>query len=175
MEPLLVEATYQAGVLKLDQPLPLDDRITRREIAGSTSLDVVRDVAHRMMTVETMSREGWPAKGIAQRLRKQPAVIQSLSQFRRAVDEIPKLPLGDGCGERRGAAVGLTLSACLRSHAPRVSHRRGPNGIRGAAQLSTAGQWDHGMRRTRHACRIIAGLTACRAQHEALSLARDSR
>lgn len=66
------------------------DRITQRDIAGSTSLDVVRDVAHRMMTVEAMSREGWPATGIAQRLRKHPAVVQSLSLFRQAVDEIPK-------------------------------------------------------------------------------------
>lgn len=67
------------------------DRVTRRDIFSSTSLDVVRDVAHRMMTVEAMSVQGWPPTGIAQRLRKHPAVVQSLSLFRQAVDEIPKL------------------------------------------------------------------------------------
>jgi predicted nucleic acid-binding protein len=67
------------------------DRIAQGQIAGSTSLDVVRDVAHRMMTIEAMSREGWPAAGIARRLRRHPTVVQSLSLFRQAVDEIPKM------------------------------------------------------------------------------------
>lgn len=37
-----------------------------------------------------MTQQGWPAAGIAQRLRKHPDVIRSLSLFRRAVDDVPQ-------------------------------------------------------------------------------------
>lgn len=33
-------------------------RVQRREIAATTSLDVLSDVAHRMMTIEAMSQHG---------------------------------------------------------------------------------------------------------------------
>ncbi len=66
------------------------DRIKCQEIAGVTSLDVLRDVAHRMMTIEAISLQGWPAAGTAQRLRKHPNVIQSLTLFRQAVDDVPQ-------------------------------------------------------------------------------------
>lgn len=65
-------------------------RIQRREIAGTTSIDVLSDVAHRMMTIEAMMRHSWPAAGIAQRLRKHHQTIQSLSLFRRAVEDVPR-------------------------------------------------------------------------------------
>ena len=65
-------------------------RIMRRELLARTSLDVLSDVAHRVMTMEAMTRHSWPAAGIAQRLRSQPHVIQSLSRFRRAVDAVPR-------------------------------------------------------------------------------------
>ena len=65
-------------------------RIMRRELSASTSLDVLSDVAHRVMTLEAMTRHSWPAAGIAQRLRKHPQVIQSLSRFRRAIDAVPR-------------------------------------------------------------------------------------
>ena len=64
-------------------------RSQRQEIAGTTSIDVLSDVAHRMMTIEAMTQQGWPAAGIAQRLRKHPLIIQSLSLFRHAVDDVP--------------------------------------------------------------------------------------
>lgn len=65
-------------------------RIIRRELSASTSLDVLSDVAHRVMTLEAMATYSWPAAGIAQRLRGQPQVIRSLSRFRRAVDAVPR-------------------------------------------------------------------------------------
>jgi predicted nucleic acid-binding protein len=66
------------------------ERIHRGELSGITSIDVLRDVAHRMMTAEAIARQGWPVAGIAQRLRKRPDVIQSLTVFRHAVDEVPR-------------------------------------------------------------------------------------
>src|SRR5262249_47965731 len=65
------------------------ERIARQEILGFTWTHVLSDVAHRVMTMEAMLRLGWPAKGIAQRLRQHPADIQKLVQFRRAFDEVP--------------------------------------------------------------------------------------
>lgn len=65
-------------------------RINRQEISGSTSVDVLRDVAHRIMTAEAIAKHAWPIAGIAQRLRKHPTVIQSLSVFRQAVDDVPR-------------------------------------------------------------------------------------
>jgi hypothetical protein len=44
------------------------ERIARQEILGFTSAHVLSEVAHRVMTMEAMTRFGWPAKGIAQRL-----------------------------------------------------------------------------------------------------------
>lgn len=65
-------------------------RVMRKEITASTSLDVLSDVAHRVMTMEAMARHSWPVAGIAQRLRSAPHIIQSLSRFRRAIDAVPR-------------------------------------------------------------------------------------
>jgi predicted nucleic acid-binding protein len=65
-------------------------RITRGEIQGFTSADVLSDVAHRLMTLEAMARLGWPYGGIAQRLRKHHVEIQKLALFRQAVDDIQR-------------------------------------------------------------------------------------
>lgn len=48
------------------------ERINRGEIVGYTSTDVLRDVAHRMMTIEAAAQQGWPFVGIARRLRGTP-------------------------------------------------------------------------------------------------------
>ncbi|MGH7136044.1 MAG: hypothetical protein ACREHD_09910 [Pirellulales bacterium] len=74
------------------------ERINRQEINGQTSVDVLRDVAHRMMTIEATAQQGWPFAGIVQRLRKHPNVIQSLSLFRQAV-ECSRQP-GGSCRNR---------------------------------------------------------------------------
>ncbi len=67
------------------------ERIARREIEGFTSAHVLCDLAHRVMTVEAMAQLGWPAKGIALRLRQNPAEVQKLTRFRNAVDEVPQI------------------------------------------------------------------------------------
>lgn len=69
----------------------LIERIARAEIRGVTSAHVVSDVAHRVMTVEAIAALGWPAKGIAYRLRKNSTDIQRLTRFRQAVQEVPRI------------------------------------------------------------------------------------
>jgi predicted nucleic acid-binding protein len=48
------------------------------------------------MTIEACARYNWPAKGIAQRLRRHPAEVQQLTQHRQAMDEIPLFGLQIG-------------------------------------------------------------------------------
>src|SRR5438105_2255123 len=64
-------------------------RIKRQEIQAYTSTHVVGEMAHRLMTLEAMQTQGWPAMGIGQRLRKHPGVIQKLTIFRQAIQEVP--------------------------------------------------------------------------------------
>ena len=40
------------------------------------------------MTIEACQRFGWPPKGIARRLRHQPAEVRQLTRSRQAIDEI---------------------------------------------------------------------------------------
>lgn len=69
----------------------LMDRCLHQEVFGITSADVLRDVAHRLMTLEGIIQFTWPAAGIAQRLRRHPDKIAKLTRFRQAVDDIPQL------------------------------------------------------------------------------------
>jgi predicted nucleic acid-binding protein len=64
------------------------DRVDRQEIVALTSTHELSAVAHRLMTLEAMARFGWPATGIAQRLRRHPAEIQTLTTFRAGVEEV---------------------------------------------------------------------------------------
>jgi predicted nucleic acid-binding protein len=67
------------------------ERIARQELHGLTSTHVLGDVLHRMMTQEAMGQFGWPAKGIAHRLRQHPAEVQKLSRFQQTVAEIRQM------------------------------------------------------------------------------------
>jgi predicted nucleic acid-binding protein len=69
------------------------DRIENKEITGFTSAPVLAKVVHRLMTIEACQRFGWPAKGIARRLRYHSAEVQQLSRSRQAVDEITLIGL----------------------------------------------------------------------------------
>src|SRR5207247_2559815 len=64
------------------------ERIENNEIAGFSSATVLVEVSHRLMTIEAVSAFKWPSKGIAWRLRKNPAEVQKLSRYRQALDEI---------------------------------------------------------------------------------------
>jgi predicted nucleic acid-binding protein len=69
----------------------LVQRIELQDIVGFTSTHVLSEVAHRLMTLESIKRFGWPVTGIAQRLRTHPAAVQQLVDFRQALDSIPNL------------------------------------------------------------------------------------
>jgi predicted nucleic acid-binding protein len=63
-------------------------RIEKQELAGSTSLHLLGEVAHKLMTVEANAVFGWPFAGMADRLRRHPAEVQRMSAYRRAVIQI---------------------------------------------------------------------------------------
>jgi predicted nucleic acid-binding protein len=66
-------------------------RIENLELRGFTSAHVVAEVAHRVMTVEAIYRFGWPAKGIAARLRRHHSQIPQLKVSQQAAARIPEL------------------------------------------------------------------------------------
>ena len=66
-------------------------RIELRDLSGFTSAHVLADMAHRLMTLEAIQRKGWPAAGIAARLRKHHVEIPQLSVYRQAIASIPLL------------------------------------------------------------------------------------
>lgn len=58
------EPTYGAACTQLIQ------RVELGGLAGFTSAHALADVAHRLMTLEAMNRNGWPQAGLAARLKK---------------------------------------------------------------------------------------------------------
>ncbi len=66
-------------------------RVEQQQLQGLTSTHVVADLAHRLMTLEAINRFGWPATGIAARLRKHHGDIPHLGVFRQAVTSLPLL------------------------------------------------------------------------------------
>jgi predicted nucleic acid-binding protein len=66
-------------------------RIERKDVIGLISADALSDTAHRLMTLEAILLFGWPAAGIAHRLRRHCAEISKLARFRQAVEEVPLL------------------------------------------------------------------------------------
>lgn len=63
------------------------DRVEHADLLGLTSAHVLSETAHRLMTIEACDPFGWPARGIANRLRRNPAQVQQLTVHRRAIDE----------------------------------------------------------------------------------------
>jgi predicted nucleic acid-binding protein len=63
-------------------------RIENRELTGYTSTHTLSEVSHRLMTIQASAQFGWPLAGIGNRLRTQPAEVQKLTAFRRAIDHI---------------------------------------------------------------------------------------
>jgi predicted nucleic acid-binding protein len=64
------------------------ERVAQREVTAFTSMHVLSDVAHRLMTLEAMRRFGWAPTGIANRLRRHPAEVQALTAYRQALTDI---------------------------------------------------------------------------------------
>jgi len=68
----------------------LVERVERQDITGFTSTHVVSEMAHRLMTMEASLRFTCPFAGIAQWLKKHPTEVQQLTQFRQAIQEVPR-------------------------------------------------------------------------------------
>jgi predicted nucleic acid-binding protein len=66
-------------------------QIYQQQLSGFTSTHVLSEVAHRLMTIEAINAFGWPAAGIARRLRQHPVQVQQLMVFRHAIEEVPRL------------------------------------------------------------------------------------
>jgi predicted nucleic acid-binding protein len=71
----------------------LIERIENKELEGFTSSHCLADVAHRLMTIEAMGRLGWPATGLAARLKKHHAEIPKLSLYQQATAKVGQLGL----------------------------------------------------------------------------------
>jgi predicted nucleic acid-binding protein len=67
------------------QPL---QRIDNQELSGYTSLHLLPEVAHKMMTVEANALFGWKFAGMANHLRRHPAEVQRLAAHRQAISQI---------------------------------------------------------------------------------------
>jgi predicted nucleic acid-binding protein len=66
-------------------------RVELQQLKGYTSAHILADVAHRLMTLEAMSRLGWLATGLAARLRRHRQEIPKLTIYQQAVVSIPHL------------------------------------------------------------------------------------
>src|SRR5438270_4850814 len=60
-------------------------RIEKQDISGYTSTAVLSEVGHRLMTIEARTRPRWSSGKIVNRLKKNPAAVQNLVNFRVAV------------------------------------------------------------------------------------------
>jgi predicted nucleic acid-binding protein len=65
-------------------------RIENQELEGFTSLHLLAEVAHKMMTLEASTLFGWPLTGMANRLRRHPAEVQKLASYRLAIDRLTR-------------------------------------------------------------------------------------
>ncbi len=63
-------------------------RIDNQELHAHTSVHVVAEMAHRLMTLETASILGRSPSGLANWLKRHPAEVQRLARYRKAIDEL---------------------------------------------------------------------------------------
>lgn len=66
----------------------LRERIELGDLRGFMTSGMLNEVGHRLMTLEACRMFGWAYAGIARRMRRHPAEIQKLQEFRKAMDEI---------------------------------------------------------------------------------------
>jgi predicted nucleic acid-binding protein len=71
----------------------LVQQVEKSLLTGSTSTDVLADVAHRLMTLEAIAMNGWPYAGIAARLRKHHHVISRLAISQQAIASLTNLKI----------------------------------------------------------------------------------
>jgi predicted nucleic acid-binding protein len=64
------------------------ERIDNQDLQGFTSAHVLSEMAHRVMTLEAVTRFNRPLAGMANWLRRHPAGVQQLARHRQAIDEV---------------------------------------------------------------------------------------
>ena len=77
------------------------DRIEQQTLTAYVSSHVLGELSHRLMTLEATALFGWPAQGIAHRLKRHPAEVRQLTRNSLAIDEmqligITVLPVAGG-------------------------------------------------------------------------------
>lgn len=80
----LAEPAYGAACTQLIK------QIEAKQLQGFVSTDVLADVAHRLMTLETANLNGWPLTSLAARLRRHCTEIPKLAGYRQAIYEVAK-------------------------------------------------------------------------------------
>jgi predicted nucleic acid-binding protein len=63
-------------------------RIENQELNGFTSLRMLSEVAHKLMTLEANKLFSWPLTGMANRLRRHPAEVQRLTSSQGAINRV---------------------------------------------------------------------------------------
>jgi predicted nucleic acid-binding protein len=63
-------------------------RIENQEIQGFTSTHVLAEAAHRLLTLEARTQFGWSSGKVVQRLKQNSTSMQSLTQFRTAIERV---------------------------------------------------------------------------------------
>jgi len=69
------------------------ERIEKKTLGGCSSAHVLGDLTHRLMTIEAALLFSRPMTGIANWLRRHPAEVQRLAQYRRSLDDLLAIPL----------------------------------------------------------------------------------
>ena len=64
------------------------ERIELKDLQGYLSTHAFSEIAHRLMTLEACQAFGWSYTGIARRLRRHPADVQKLQEFRKTLDDV---------------------------------------------------------------------------------------
>src|SRR5438132_6031492 len=65
-------------------------RIENQDLLAFTSVHLLAEVAHKMMTIEANRVFGWPLAGMANRLRRHPVEVQHLTTFRLCIDHVAR-------------------------------------------------------------------------------------
>jgi predicted nucleic acid-binding protein len=90
------------------------ERIERQDIEGSTSTNLLGELAHRLMVIEAGALPGWAGSKVLNRLKQQPGVVKQLSLFQTAVESV-----------LRSKIRVLAVSAVLVSTAAALSRQHG--------------------------------------------------
>jgi predicted nucleic acid-binding protein len=64
------------------------ERIELQDIEGSTSTNLLGELAHRLMVIEAGTLPGWAGGKVLNRLKHQPDVVKQLTLFQTAVDAV---------------------------------------------------------------------------------------